>query len=348
MTRRCGILTLAALLSAAPLRAQTSWGVAATTNNEIVFCDAQRDTVWKLNTAGALSVLLPDTHCRAAVLGVDGFVYGESVTGASSIAANSGGARDSTMGIWRYGSGSVGWIQAPTSRPDPSLWVVVDRLGRAYSWNGALPRTTLSQIIKREITGSSAAVAGGRWGRLDGVGDGALFGRVGGLALAPDNTLLIADSGNLRRMTPAGEVTTESVGTISDPDRGLVGQIGLWDRTLGLAADSDGSALVVDYPRNRIVRITRDGRLRLIWQSTWGWRPTGVAALQSGYYVMEERPMPAMAADLIGTPRILLVMSDGTSRRIVSVASWLMRGLALLSLVILASALRGRRRRPQV
>ena len=89
---------LLAMLAAAPLHAQTSWGVVATPSREIVFCDPQRDNVWRLDTTGRLSVLVPGTHCRTVVLAADGFVYGESVNDSTdSIDANTGGPRGSTM-----------------------------------------------------------------------------------------------------------------------------------------------------------------------------------------------------------------------------------------------------------
>jgi hypothetical protein len=347
MTRaRLFVLGASMLLLARPLSAQTSWGVVATTSNEIVFCDAQRDRVWKLDTSGRLSPVLTDTRCRTAVLAADGSVYGESVSAGTNVDASSGVSLSSAVGVWRLAGTALRWPQAPSLRPDPSVWVVFDREGRSFSWNGAIPRSTLSQIMRREPTGTAVVAAGGRWGQRDGMGDSAMFGRVAGVALAPDNSLLIADSGNLRRMSPLGQVTTESVGTFSDPETGLVGQIGLWDRTMGVASHTDGSALVVDYPQRRILHIARNGLAQELWRSRWGWRPTGIAALQSGFYIMEEWPVPALAADLLGTPRILLLKPDGSTQRIVSVSSWVVRGLTLLSLVILFSALR--RRRPRV
>lgn len=357
MTRRA-LLAFAFLAAAAPAFAQTSWGVVATVTNEIVFCDPQRDRVWKLDTAGHLTVVLPNTHCRGAALGADGAVYGESVSGGTAIDASARTSRDATVGVWRLGAdGIVRWIEPPTLRPDPSIWIVVDREGRSYGWNGALPRSALSQVVRREPTGAVAIIAGGRWGQADGFGDRAMFGRVTGLALAPDGTLLVADSGNLRRVTEQQEVRTESRGTISDPAAGLVGQAGLWDRTIGLVAALDGSAIVVDEPGRRITHIGRDGSTREVWRSRgwanavsgsrWGWRPTGIAVLQSGFYVMEDWAMPTLAADLIGTPRITLVRPDGSIQRVVSVSSWLVRLLTGLTLVIVVSAIQASRRRPR-
>ena len=351
-------LTAALLWVAAPAGAQTNWGVGVTTPGDIFFCDLRRDLVWKLDTSRQLSVALADTHCRALVVGPDGLVYGEGVNAGTRLGAPSDVVHTSLLGIWRLGlSGTAFWIEPPTMTPDPSLWVVADGDGRSYGWTGAVPQSKVSQIVRHEQTGLSFPVAGGDWGQRDGQGGDAQLGRIAGFALAPDGTLVVADGGNIRRVTALGHVTTESLHAVSDAPGGLVGQAGLWDHAMGVAADADGSAVVVDYPAHRIVRIARDGRARELWHSgglanwitglRWGWRPTGVAMLRSGAYVMEDWPMPALAADLVGSPRILLVRPDGSYDHVVAVSSWFARILTLLVIVVVLSWARARRQQPQ-
>lgn len=359
MTNRWRLaLTLAMLATvSASAAAQSSWGVAVTTGRDVVFCDVRRDKVWKLDRSGNLSVLMEDTHCRGLVLGQDGFVYGESVSVGTHVDASTGAARDNTVGIWRLGGGSMMWIEPPTTRPDPAIGLAVGPDGHMYGWNGMLPRSSVSQVVRRDPAGLTLPVAGQVWGQRDGLGDQARFGRVAGLALAPDGTLLVADSGNLRRVGPLGQVRTESVGSISDTDAGVSGHLGLWDRTMGVVAATDSSAIVVDYPARRIAQIAPGGRAREIWRSggwanaltggRWGWRPTGVALLQSGFYVMEDWAMPPLAADLIGVPRVLVVRADGSTERVVSVFSWFVRAFVALTVVIMLSAQRARRGRKQ-
>ena len=345
-----------ALAFAWPALAQTAWGVAATVSNDVVFCDVRRDSVWKLDRNGHLSTVLTGTHCRGLAVSPDGFVYGERVNAGTHMDASSGALRDDSVGIWRVGlSGTPLWVEPPTIAPDPSIWIVIDRDGRSYGWNGALPQTRLSQIVRHEA-GSSVVVAGGRWGQRDGTGPAAQFGGVAGLALSPDGTIVVVDSGNVRRVTRSGVVTTESVGSISNPEAGLFGQVGLWDHTIGVAIAADGSAVVVDYPAGRVVSVARDGRATELWRSTgianwvsggrWGWRPTGVAILQSGYYVMEDWALPSLAADLVGSPRILLVQ-NGSSEVVVSISSMFLRVATLLVIIILVSGIRGLRKRAQ-
>ena len=72
-----------------------------------------------------------------------------------------------------------------------------------YSSNG-------KTINKVAADGSQSLVAGNIFGAppQDGMGSGALFVNIAGLALAPDGTLLVTDGHQIRRITTAGVVTT--------------------------------------------------------------------------------------------------------------------------------------------
>ena len=139
---------------------------------------------------------------------------------------------------------------------------------------------------------------------------------------------------------------------------GVLGVPGLWDHVIGVAADATGSAVIVDYPARRILRVDRTGRTQQLWRSEgvgnwltggrWGWRPTGVAMLQSSFYVMEDWALPGLVADLVGSPRILLVRPDGSSETVVAVSSLVLRALSALIVVIAFSWLRPRAQRRTV
>ncbi len=351
-----GLATGILVLAAVPAFAQSDWGVGVTPNNDVYFCDARRDQVWKLDTLGTLSVAIPNVHCRALVVGPDGAVYGESVDAGSRVDVSSQQFRGSALGIWRMDATGVRtWVEPPTPTPDLAVWVVRDAFGQSFNWAGAIPHSPHSEIVRRTVSNLMVLVAGGLWGQRDGTGDGAQFGRVSGLALAPDGSLVVVDSGNVRRVSQTGLVTTESRGTVSNVPSGLLNTLGLWDHTIGVATDATGAAIVVDDPAHRVVRIDRGGHATEIWRagglanrltgSRWGWRPTGVAVLPSGYYVMEDWPLPEMLADLVGVPRILQIHPDGSSQVVVSVSSWLVRAVVLLMIVIALSWMAARRTR---
>ena len=328
-------------------QAQTSWGIGITVDTSVIFCDFARGRVWKVAPGGALTVELDNTYCHAVVVGLDGLVYGESITPLS--------ATTTAHSIWRLGRGEAQTWLAPARVPDPTVWLVRDAEGRVYAWNGDEAARAMSQITRREPDGATTVLAGNVWGPpQDGVGPAATFGRIAGMAVAPDGTLVVADSGDIRRVDPLGRVTTEARGVVSNRAGDVPGQAGLWNRTSGVATDADGAAVVVDPAAGKITRIARDGRARVLWQSSgvmnlltashWGWRPVGVAMAGRSYYVLEEWPLPSILADLVGSPRLSHMADDGTVTRVASVADWTVRGAAILLLIILLSVWRSRRR----
>jgi drug/metabolite transporter (DMT)-like permease len=331
--------------TASMARAQNSWGLAVAPTGEIYFCDGARDRVWMFGHDGTLIPVLNDTHCHTLVSAPDGLIYGEAV--ASDLVLNS------NLGLWRMAGRTSQWVMVPTRAPDPSVWLVMDRAGRQYAWAGADVDTAVSVITRRDPEGVVGVLAGHAWGGRDGTGDQAELGAIAGMAIAPDGTLIVADSGNVRRIDESGVVKTEAVGVLTGTTGGLPQRIGLWNHSMGVAADVDGSAVVVDYAARRIIRVSRGGQTSVLWQSGgwanaltrhgWGWRPTGVAMMGRTFYVMEDWPLPGLLADLIGSPRVLQVNRDGSYTRVTSAWSLLARVSATLLLVMTFSWVTTRR-----
>jgi sugar lactone lactonase YvrE len=114
-------------------------------------------------------------------------------------------------------------------------------------------------------TGEVTTIAGGREGWRDGVGASAEFDTPSGIALAPDGTLVLADTGNhaIRRVTPEGFVTTVAGGLAS----GLADGTGLaarFDAPLGVAVAGDGTIFVADTYNDAIRRIATDGAVTTV------------------------------------------------------------------------------------
>jgi hypothetical protein len=209
--------------------------------------------------------------------------------------------------------------------------------------------------VQRDPSGLTLVVAGAARGQRDGIGSNAAFGNVGGLALAPDGSLVVVDSGRIRRVSVLHDVHTEAVGVVTDSHLGLINVPGLWGRELGVATDASGAAVVVDPEAGRIVHVDRSGHVTPIWEPAgftqrisggrWGWRPAGVALLGHTYYVLDEWMGPAILADLIGSPRLSQVDDTGRVSRIARVADWNVRLAAGALLIVLASAIWAQRQR---
>jgi hypothetical protein len=155
-------------------------------------------------------------------------------------------------------------------------------------------------------------------------------------------------------VSATGRVTTEAVGVASDSHIGLVNMPGLWAREIGIAADQNSEAVVVDPAAGRVIHVDRSGRAVTIWapagwsqrltRGRWGWRPSGVASLGRTHYVVDEWVGPALIADMVGSPRVMQIDDQGHVTRIASVPGWTVRIGAGLLLVVIASFLFRRRK----
>lgn len=337
-----GLHTTAGIASA-----QTSWGIGVLLNGSIVFCDAARNTVWRINPDGGRSAALTGVTCRAIVSAPNGAIVGEATPG--DLSATQG------VAIWEINSaGARAWLMPPTLTPPPGLWLVRDTSDRQYAWSGIGRGGSKSEILRRDPLGDTVVFAGGDWGQRDGVAADAAFGNIAGLALAPDGSLVVADSGNIRRVSRSQRVTTEARAVVTNSHVGLTGVSGLWERELGVATDLTGATVVVDPEAGRVVHVSREGRATPMWEPAgfsqrvsggrWGWRPAGVAMMGSTYYVLDEWMGPALLADLIGSPRVSQVDAQGHVTRIAAVANRSVRAAAAALLIVIISIVWTRRR----
>lgn len=343
------LLTLSLLLATSrPVWAQSSWGIGVLPNGSIFFCDRGRNAVWRISPDGRQTAVLQGVTCRAVVSGPDGSIYGEATP--SELTAARG------VGLWRIDArGLHQWIMPLTRNPDIGAGLARDEDGRQYGWTGIGVGSPQSEIIQRDPSGAVVVVAGGAWGLRDGAGRAAALGNVAGLALAPDGSVVVADTGNIRRISRLHVVRTEAAGVVTNSHLGLTTIAGLWGRELGVATDASGAAVVVDPEAGRIVHVDRAGHATPIWEPAgvsqrisggrWGWRPTGVAMLGRTYYVLDEWMGPAIIADLIGSPRLSQVDADGRVTRIAAIADWTVRAAAAALCIVAVSAVWARRRR---
>jgi hypothetical protein len=340
--RRVFLIALAiAVAHARPASAQTSWGIGVLPTGAIYFCDPGRSTVWRVDPNGDLNPEVTGVTCRAIVTGVDGNIYGEFIPADSTATRG--------VGIWRINAaGTRQWLAPPTPMPQPETWLILDRDGRQYSWSGTGSGSAQSEIVVRDAMGASVVAAGGARGHDDGIGSLVGFGNVEGFALAPDGSLVIADSGDIRRMSTLFTVRTEAQRAVTNSRTGLTDIPGLWGRELGVATDLTGAALVVDPAAGRIVHVDRTGRVTPMWApggvaqrmsgGSWGWRPAGVAMLGSTYYVLDQWMGPTLLADIIGSPRLSQVDAGGRVTRIASVSNGTVRAAAVAIVLIAVSA----------
>ncbi|HKY36890.1 MAG TPA: RHS repeat-associated core domain-containing protein [Polyangiaceae bacterium] len=132
--------------------------------------------------------------------------------------------------------------------------------------------------------------------------------RGGDLALGPDGSLYIADTGNfrVRRVSPTGIITTFAGNgqrwSVGDPvgDGELAVDVA-FRFPHGLAVGSDGAVYIADHMMNRVRRVGMDGKI-----STVAGNGTG-----SQGNPPEDLTMARSAGDRL-TPRAVAVLPDGT------------------------------------
>ena len=113
------------------------------------------------------------------------------------------------------------------------------------------------------VEGEVRTVAGsGKSGFADGQGSAASFSFPTGIAITPDNTLYVADSGNhrIRAVSPQGAVRTLcGCGTPGHKD----GQphTAQFMYPIGIAADSEGALFVTDRANHRVRKVTLKGHV---------------------------------------------------------------------------------------
>ena len=99
-------------------------------------------------------------------------------------------------------------------------------------------------------------------GSVDGIGMNARFNRPEGVALAPDGSLYVADTGNylIRKVDPSGQVTTVAGSTLGSEDG--KGSAARFMGPTDLAFEPNGDLLVADF--NRIRRVSPDGTVTTV------------------------------------------------------------------------------------
>ena len=161
------------------------------------------------------------------------------------------------------GDGRAGYADGPANQAqfNGPIGVAVDAHGNIYvadSYN--------DRIRMISANGQVSTVAGkGTPGYVDGDRNTAQFDTPSGIAVAADNSLIVADTGNdrLRRIGPEGNVTTMPVTELSGP--------------IGLAITFDNFIYVTDLDHSRVVQVAPDGSTRVIADKANFNQPTGIA-----------------------------------------------------------------------
>ncbi len=231
-------------------------GLAVDSADNLYVADTQNHTIRKVSPAGVVTTLAGLAHTPGAADGAPGAARFNLPQG---IAADGAGnlyvADTGNHTIRKIGSAGVistlaglagerGWTDGagPDARfSDPSA-VAVDRDGNVFVSDTG--NSTIRKITAQGIVSTLAGLAGAE-GRTDGLGSEARFIEPAGLAVDGTGNVFVAASHTIRKITPAGEVTTFAGRPISGSADGT-GTQALFLGPVGLAFGSDGNLYVSD------------------------------------------------------------------------------------------------------
>lgn len=142
------------------------------------------------------------------------------------------------------------------------------------------PTPVSPSISLQSSKATSSILAGGNYGRRDGLGEQAQFGRITGLVLDADGNLLAADASMnvVRKITMAGEVST-LVGSGRYGNQDGRAQDASFKSPSGIAIDGSGAIYLADYSNGRVRKVTKDGDV-LTLTRTRGWYSSPDEGLQ--------------------------------------------------------------------
>jgi sugar lactone lactonase YvrE len=205
-------------------------GVAVDGTGTVYIADTSNNTIRRITFAGVVTTLA----------GKAGMVVIDTATGLPS-------------GNYADGTGSDVRFYSPDS-------VAVDSIGNVFVAD------TKNHVIRRiSSAGVVTTFAGtaGRNGSADGKGSDARFNQPNGLAIDATGNLFVADTYNytIRRITPAGEVTTVAGLALSSGSADGTGSAARFAFPYGLTLDASGNVYVADTYNQTIRRITPTGEV---------------------------------------------------------------------------------------
>jgi hypothetical protein len=146
----------------------------------------------------------------------------------------------------------------------------------------------LNNHLKQEtlIRKNGRVFVGGAYGFADGTGTRARFRNIIGMVAGPEGDLYVTDEDTVRRITPAGIVTTIAR-NLAAPDPQAREPLS-FGALFGLAVTPSRTVYVADFRNRRVLRIDSSGAVAVALRAGPPWTPTGVAVARNGdIYVME-------------------------------------------------------------
>lgn len=264
--------------------AHPATGIVVDRKGQVYFSDLE--TIWKIDLQGKLSVFragVSGRHVHELSIDDQDNIYGADV---SYNPATKGWPSD----VWKMTpEGKLSYLLEPTENLPRGMSLWIDRADNMYvvDQNNHLKKQTL--LLRRSPDGKVITLAGSAYGHKDGRGTEANFSSVGGMAFGPDGSLFLTDGTSVRKVAMDGTVTTLAKDLnfrTADDKPTLFG--GAYGSLAGLGVDSNGNVYVADAGNRRLLKITSDGKVAVVYRADPPFFPNGVVATAAGdLYVLE-------------------------------------------------------------
>jgi hypothetical protein len=241
------VCALVLLLTGTAAEGHPGVGIVQDSRGNVFFTDLKQ--VWKLTPDSTMSVAVPDVHTHELCLDAEDNLYGEHLW--------VGG------GEWRHRvwclkrDGTLSDVVSARGGFLRDYSFVRDRAGNMY-WADRGEKTA---IKKRRPDGTITTHA---------VAD---FRAVQWMTATADGTLFLTDGGDLRRVSPEGQVTT--VITSPSEHKPPPSEVSELNYHMGLWTDKGGSVYVAVARERLVLRVGADRKTKVIARSSASWSPSG-------------------------------------------------------------------------
>ena len=247
-------------------------GLAADASGNLYVADNANHIIRKISAAGSVTTLAGEPGVPGSSNGTGPAAHFDSPSGLAvdgngivyvSDTGNHTIRRISAAGVVTTLAGVAGQSGATNEFGNPALFNTP--LGLAVDTAGHVYVSDSGNHLIRKITpgGAITNLAGqpGAWGSLDGIGSAARFNRPVGLAVDSQGNVFVADAFNyaIRRITPAGVVTTIAGFAGNDGYTDGLGGAARFGKPAELAIDARGNLFVADSFNHTIRRVTPGG-----------------------------------------------------------------------------------------
>jgi hypothetical protein len=299
-------------LSCSLVSAHPSWGIVVSSNGIVYFSDLE--TIWRIDRNGKLSVVragVSGRHTHELAIDEQDDIYGPDLSYEPA-------TQKWITAIWKMTpDGKFEYLQPPSNQAPPGMSIWLDRGGNMYSVDQNNHTKTKTVLLKRTPKGVISTLAGGVYGHMDGKGPAAKLSTVGAMVFGADGNLYLSDGEYVRRVSMDGAVTTIAKDLLSrtaEDKPALFG--GSYGSLAGLSTEPGGNVYVADAGNRRLLKISRDGKVTVVYRCDPPFFPNGVFATSAGeVYVLEFSFVPP---GTWGGPRVRKIAADGTMSLLVS------------------------------